>query len=733
MRVGIIGAGPAGLFAAWQLSRRGIEVVLFEARQEVGGISRSFVWHGFTCDLGAHRLFSHDEAVLRQLLALVPMHRHMRKSKLYLAGRWIHDPVNIVEILYRYFPITAMQIIWGYLVRPRQGEEISFNDFVNRRYGQALNEFFFSPYTEKMFNLPGERIAADWARRKVRIAGPLDFLRESSRKHFSYFYYPQQGGFGAIIEHIYREIQDHVRLETPVIGLELQGNEITAIVYEEGGIKKRESFDHVISTLPLGTLGRMLGYDFSLDYQGVDFVYLLVDKPSVSSNHWIYFIDHHFAINRLVEFKNLSAGGQPEHQTVVCAEVTNSSEDVVDRVIENVVRAGLIKRQEVTDTLVIHEPYGYAVYDLNYSQHLLDIREILDHYRNLHLLGRSAEFQHLEIDEIYANALTLAASLAPLTSVKDRTMEDQIKSQSAQPPVCVVVLTYNHYDDTQECLRSIRQSDYQNLSIVVVDNGSSDGTPEHIRAEFPQVHVIETGHNLGVPWGYNVGFSYALRAGYEYILMLNNDTVVDSGMISELVKAADADTEAGVLVPKIFYYDDPETIWAIGGRHRAFPPAHVILGRNRPGSMFNMPFYLDYALSCGLLIRRSTFEKAGLFDPGYFFFFDDWDFSMRVREAGIKILFVPDAWMWHKVSKTTRSVPDEFFWHVWGASSARFYKRHYGRLSMVAHIAYLILREAAKGNIKMLPSFLRGIWEEIQSPLGDIPSAESAVLEIQDV
>ena len=92
MRVGIIGAGPAGLFAAWQLSRRGIEVVLFEARQEVGGISRSFVWHGFTCDLGAHRLFSHDETVLRRLLALVPMHRYVRRSKLCLARRWGNDP-----------------------------------------------------------------------------------------------------------------------------------------------------------------------------------------------------------------------------------------------------------------------------------------------------------------------------------------------------------------------------------------------------------------------------------------------------------------------------------------------------------------------------------------------------------------------------------------------------------------------------------------------------------------
>ncbi|HEY76442.1 MAG TPA: glycosyltransferase [Thermoflexia bacterium] len=730
MKVGILGAGPAGLFAAWLLHQRDVDVTVFEARPYVGGISRSFRWHNFTCDLGAHRLFTQDETVLRHLLSLVPMGRHIRRSRLYLAGKWIRDPVNIVEILYRYFPVTTANIALSYLFRPRHTPENSFDDFVNRRYGAALNQFFFRPYTEKMFGLTGDQISVDWARRKVRISGPLDLVRESSKKHFGYFYYPIHGGFGAILERVYRDIRDHVRLNSPVRALETYGDHIETVIYEHEGKRREETFDQIISTLPLTVLGEMLGHTFPLAYQSVDFVYLLVDRPLVSDNHWIYFIDKDFAINRLVEFKNLSAADQPRDRTVLCAEVTSKHPEIVQRVVDDVIRCGLVRPGEVLDTKVLHEEYGYALYDLTYTDHLAYAREILGRYSNLHLLGRSAEFQHLELDDIYANALALTTRLAPGLShvFVERT---PMKESSGVPAVYAVILAFNNYDDTRECLESLHKSDYENLSIVVVDNGSSDGTPERIRVEFPNVHLIETGRNLGVPWGYDVGFSYALQAGAEYILMLNNDTVVDPQMVRRLVEAAEADPNVGILMPKVLYYDDPEVIWAAGGRYRAFPPAHIIVGQNRPSAAFDKPFYLEYALSCGLLIHRRAFEKAGLFDPGYFFFFDDWDFSHRVRAHGLRILFVPDARMWHKVSKSTRQTGKEaLFWKVWGESSTRFYRRH-GRpalLSLFVHLGFLMLRELVKGNGRMLKYFWAGVREGLTKPLGPIPAADEIVM-----
>lgn len=730
MKIGILGAGPAGLFAAWLLHQRGVDVTLFEARPYVGGISRSIQWHDFTCDLGAHRLFTQDEAVLRQLLTLVPMGRHVRRSAIYLADKWLHDPVNIVEILYRYSPATAISLISSYLFRPRRIAEDSFDSFVKRKYGDALNRLFFRPYTEKMFGLPGDQISADWARRKVRISGPLDFLRESSKKHFSYFYYPIRGGYGAIPDRIYRDIRDRVRLSTPAVGLEAGEDRIEAVVFKQGDQRQRERFDHVISTLSLTILGRLLGRDFSLGYQGVNFVYVLVDRPLVSDNHWIYFMDREPAINRLVEFKNLSAVEQPPHQTVLCAEVTDKQGDVVQRVVDILVHSGLIRPDEILDTMMLNENFGYAVYDLNYAERLAEVEKTLAPFGNLHMLGRSAEYKHLEVDDLYANALALTTRLAPVRPYPIQG-EVQMQETAGTPSVYAVVLTYNHYEDTRECLESLAKIDYANLSTLVVDNGSSDGTPDKVRADFPQVQVIETGSNLGVPWGYNVGFSHALQAGAEYILMLNNDTIVDPTMLQHLLEAGQADSQAGILAPKVLYYDDPEVIWSAGGRHRAFPPAHIILGQDDPSSAFEKPFHLEYALSCGLLIHRRAFERAGLFDPGYFFFFDDWDFSQRVRAHGLHIVFVPQARMWHKVSKSTRQTGREaLFWRVWGESSARYYRRH-GRpvfTSLPLHVGFLMLRELFKGNGPMLKHFWEGVRSGLGKPLGPIPSADDVVL-----
>lgn len=730
MRVGILGAGPAGLFSAWLLQQQGMDVTVFEARPYVGGISRSFEWHGFTCDMGAHRLFTQDETTLHQLLSLVPMGRQVRRSQLYLAGKWIHDPVNIVEILYRYFPITTARILFSYLFRPADTDEESFNDYVYEEYGVALGKLFFQPYTEKLFGEPGDQIAIDYARRKVRISGLLDFLRESSKKHFSYFYYPVEGGFGTIVDRVYGDVQEKVRLNTPVRGLEWNEGLIEAILYRQEGKSKRETFDVVISTLPLDILGRFLGQDFPLRYQSVDFVYLLVDKPFVSDNHWMYFIDKDIAINRLIEFKNLSPAGQPSERTVLCAEVTSEQDQPIEEVCDEVVRSGLAEAEEIVDTMLLHEDYGYAIFDLHYAERQASVTKALDEFENLYSVGRAAQFRHLELDDIYATALSVTGEIVPDSSptmTGARTMSEPSK----EPTVFAVILTFNHFDDTKECLASLQKIDYGNLSILVVDNGSSDGTPERIATDFPNVQVIETGKNLGVPWGYNVGFSYALRAGAEYILMLNNDTVVDPEMLHHLLDVGRSDPDAGIIVPEILYYDDPDVIWAAGGRHRSLPPAHVIVGQDSASGTFDKPFSLEYALSCGLLIHRRAFEKVGLFDPGYFFFFDDWDFSNRVRTHGLHITFVPDARMWHKVSKTTRDTgKGALFWKVWGESSTRFYRRH-GQpawLSVPIHLGFLMLRELIKGNGPMLKHFWSGVRDGLSKPLGPIPKATDVIL-----
>lgn len=283
-----------------------------------------------------------------------------------------------------------------------------------------------------------------------------------------------------------------------------------------------------------------------------------------------------------------------------------------------------------------------------------------------------------------------------------------------QPAVTAVVLAHNNLADTLECLESLRGTTYRNLGVILVDNGSTDDTAARVRTEFPNVRIVPTGVNLGVAGGFNAGIVPAMRGGADYVLILNNDISVPPDMVERLVRAAEEDPRCGILMPKILYYDDRSRIWSAGARYRMFPPAIVMRGLNKSdGPLYNTPTYLEYAPTCGLLIRSSVFERIGLFDDGYFFYFDDWDFSVRTQRAGFRICYVPDARLFHKVSRTIQNKGrPPFFWRTWGASCARFYRR-FGKLpwlSVLVHVGYLAIREAMRGGVKSIPYFIQGAY-----------------------
>jgi len=293
------------------------------------------------------------------------------------------------------------------------------------------------------------------------------------------------------------------------------------------------------------------------------------------------------------------------------------------------------------------------------------------------------------------------------------------------PQVAVVILAHNNYADTRECLQSVLKIDYPNLTVWLVDNGSEDGTAQRVAAEFPTVHVVQTGRNLGVAGGFNAGIVPALQSGAEYIFILNNDTVVEPDIIRVLVTEAQTHPDYGVLMPKILYYDAPDRIWSIGARYRLFPPAIVMIGLNKiDAPPYNEPRFLEYAPYCALLIPRRVFECVGLLDDGYFFFYEDWDYSLRVRKAGYKIAYIPKACIYHKVSRTILCRGRQpSFWYTWGHSGGRFYRRH-GRpplLSALIHLGYLALREGLRNGLTPTLYFIAGAIEGYRQPLMSYP------------
>jgi len=297
---------------------------------------------------------------------------------------------------------------------------------------------------------------------------------------------------------------------------------------------------------------------------------------------------------------------------------------------------------------------------------------------------------------------------------------------SSAPDVMTVVLTYNHYEDTRECLNSLIQVEYPNHWILVVDNGSDDDTPENIRKEFPQVLLIENEKNLGVPAGYNIGIQYCLMRGANYIFVVNNDVILCSDILLCLVKLAESDIATGIVMPQMLYYHGDNKVWSNGGWYRRFPPA--ILLSNPKEIPDDKPRLIEFAPACGLLIHRRSFERVGLFDPGYFFNYEDWDFSKRVRAHGLHIWYTPQTQLWHKVSTTTLGSGSPFYWRNHGASTARYFRRH-GHpfwLSLPVHAGYIIFREFIwKRNDRYFKDFWAGMMEGLKEPLENYPTFQS--------
>jgi protoporphyrinogen oxidase len=402
-RIAILGAGASGLALGWLLSQAGKQVTVFEAAPRIGGLARTFDWRGIPCDIAPHRLHTSDLEVLSAVQALVPLREHRRVSRILMRDKQIQDPINPIELMLRFPPRTAFALVWGFLNRPKL-PETSFESLALNRYGRGLYDFFFEPYTKKMFGVPPAEISVTWGREKLRSSGLLDVLKRQSKTFFSTFWYPERGGYQAILDAMQAQIRGEVLLDAPVTGLELGDGRITAVHYRRDGAAQRFDCDRVFSTLPATVLGRMLGADLRLRFKRIQLVYLDIAKPEVMPYQWVYFGDGDVVINRMAEFKHFHPHLPATDHSVLCAEVTMDSDHAEADVIAALTRYGLIRRDEILDSLVLEEGCGYPVYDRGFEAARDQAQALFGRYANLHCVGRNAEFRHIETDEDIASA-----------------------------------------------------------------------------------------------------------------------------------------------------------------------------------------------------------------------------------------------------------------------------------------------------------------------------------------
>jgi GT2 family glycosyltransferase len=292
------------------------------------------------------------------------------------------------------------------------------------------------------------------------------------------------------------------------------------------------------------------------------------------------------------------------------------------------------------------------------------------------------------------------------------------------PLVYVVVLNWNSRDDVIECIGSLINIDYPRYELLVVDNGSSDGSVESLEAEFPTLQIIVNETNLGACEGRNVGIRYALEKGADYVALLDNDTVVDQNLLTELVKAGEADPQAGMLVPKVYDYWDRRKIASAGSRSCWFPPGRIkIIGLGKEDSaIYERQREIDYATGCAVLVKGEVFERVGMFDPTFFYGWEEYDLSKRIREGGYRILYAPDGQLWHKIA-SARGYP-LLKWRHLGRATVYFYKKHISLpyLALPLYVLWVLAREIIKGNRRAARSYLMGIWDGLSEPLLPVPN-----------
>jgi GT2 family glycosyltransferase len=262
--------------------------------------------------------------------------------------------------------------------------------------------------------------------------------------------------------------------------------------------------------------------------------------------------------------------------------------------------------------------------------------------------------------------------------------------------VYIIILNWNGKEDTIECLNSVLRMNYPNYEVVVVDNGSIDGSVGAIRKTFPQVMIIANQKNLGFAGGNNVGIRYALDQDSDFIFLLNNDTCVDAELLNELVSAYRSVHNPGFLGCKIFFYDKPDIVQHYGGRYAyndILKGYHYGEGEKDDGR-FNDIVESEYVTGCAIIAHRSLLENIGLLDERFFVYWEDGDWCLRARAAGFKNYVAPSAKLWHKVSASNRNSSSVNIFYT--TRNRHLFAKKHGFQLRPLYWSYVLVRDVLK-------------------------------------
>lgn len=222
-----------------------------------------------------------------------------------------------------------------------------------------------------------------------------------------------------------------------------------------------------------------------------------------------------------------------------------------------------------------------------------------------------------------------------------------------KPKIAIVLLNWNGYKDTSECIISLQKITYDNYQIIVVDNGSDVEDFNRLKNNFPNVKVLRSDVNLGFTGGNNLGIKNSLEEKTDFILLLNNDTIVEPNFIQPLLNIFEKNPNVGISAPQINYFDEPKKIWSDGGYISKIRASGFAYSDKFEENSNTNYVQKQFVSGCCMLIKREVFEKIGLFDDNFFLYLEDVDLCVRTVKSGYSIYVSHKSKIYHKVSNST--------------------------------------------------------------------------------
>jgi GT2 family glycosyltransferase len=262
----------------------------------------------------------------------------------------------------------------------------------------------------------------------------------------------------------------------------------------------------------------------------------------------------------------------------------------------------------------------------------------------------------------------------------------------SEPKVFAVVVNWNGGEQNLACLSSVVAAGLPEDRIVLVDNGSSDGSVERIRARFPRVTVLENGANLGFGEGANRGARVALASGAHAVFFVNNDVTMPESALGPLIEHLFSQASIGIVGPLVLYADPPPRVWCAGGMLTWRENLSTLLGHGEPdGPAWRSERDVDYIAGCALLARAEVLTEVGLFDAEYFAYMEDVDLCLRARRAGWRVRLVGSEHCWHAPSSATGGGYNPRRKYMQGVNSIRFLRRWAGPREWARFLVFDVL------------------------------------------